>query len=82
LALYSLPEADRNGLIPIFTGIEKAKFKRPVRPGDQLRIEMEYLRRRGDISHLHGKTTVDGELACMAEVRAIFKKKSDFVNPP
>jgi len=80
LALYSLPETDRGNLIPLFTGIEKARFKRLVRPGDQLRIEMEYIRRRGDISHLHGKTTVDGELACQAQVRAIFKKKSDFFN--
>lgn len=78
LAIHSLPESARDNLFPIFTGIEKARFRKPVRPGDQLRLEMEYLRKRGDVSHLSGRATVDGELVCQAEVHAIFKRKTDF----
>lgn len=78
LAIYSLPESGRDNLFPIFTGIEKARFRRPVRPGDQLRLEMEYLRKRGHVSHMTGRATVDGEVACQAEVHAVFKRKTDF----
>jgi beta-hydroxyacyl-ACP dehydratase FabZ len=51
-----------------FTGIENAKFRRPVLPGDQLRIEMELLQRRSNFGKMQGRATVDGKLAAEAVV--------------
>lgn len=51
-----------------FTGIENAKFRRPVTPGDQLLIEMELLGRRNNFGKMGGKATVDGKLAAEAVV--------------
>lgn len=46
----------------LFTGIESAKFRRPVVPGDQLMLEAEVLRRKMNIWKMQGRATVDGEL--------------------
>ncbi|HEV2493543.1 MAG TPA: 3-hydroxyacyl-ACP dehydratase FabZ [Terriglobia bacterium] len=63
-----LPERDSK--LIYFTGIENAKFRRPVVPGDQLRIEMELLSRRpsGNFGKLIGRATVEGKLAAEAVV--------------
>jgi hypothetical protein len=50
----------------VFTGIERAKFRRPVTPGDQLRIEVEVLSFRTRAGRIEGKAFVDGKLACEA----------------
>jgi 3-hydroxyacyl-[acyl-carrier-protein] dehydratase len=52
----------------VFTGIEKAKFRRPVVPGDQMRIEITVLNWRPRAVRMEGKVTVDGKLACEAIV--------------
>jgi 3-hydroxyacyl-[acyl-carrier-protein] dehydratase len=70
LAFYSL--GGRQGHIPLFTGIDKAKFRAPVVPGDQLRMELEVTRRRGDrIWMFTGRATVDGKLAAQADLQAM-----------
>lgn len=46
----------------LFTGIESAKFRRPVVPGDQLMLEAEVLRRKMNIWKMQGRATVNGEL--------------------
>lgn len=48
-------------------GINNARFKRIVVPGDQLKLEVELLRQRLDLWKFKGVATVDGELACSAE---------------
>ena len=48
--------------------IEQAKFRRPVVPGDQLRIEMKVARRKSFVAKLSGTATVDGVLVAEAEV--------------
>jgi len=45
----------------LFTGIESAKFRRPVVPGDQLMLEAEVLRRKTNIWKMQGRATVNGE---------------------
>jgi 3-hydroxyacyl-[acyl-carrier-protein] dehydratase len=50
--------------------IDKAKFKRMVTPGDQLRIEVEWLRQKGKICQMRGKALVDGDVAAEAEIFA------------
>ncbi|MFQ5824625.1 MAG: 3-hydroxyacyl-ACP dehydratase FabZ [bacterium] len=53
-----------------FTGIDKAKFRKPVRPGDQLRFELEMLKFRQSLCKMMGKAYVDGSLVCEAELSA------------
>ncbi len=53
--------------IPFFTGIEKAKFKRQVVPGDTLEIKCELTKNRGMFYFITGKGYVDGKLAVQAE---------------
>ena len=50
----------------VFTGIERAKFRRPVTPGDQLRIEVDVLSFRTRAGRIEGRALVDGKLACEA----------------
>ncbi len=57
---------DRNEKLVVFTGIEKAKFRRPVTPGDQLRIEVDVLSFKTRAGRIHGRALVDGKLACEA----------------
>lgn len=62
-----LPEVpDRDQMLMVFTGIERAKFRRPVVPGDQLRLEVEVLNWKPRATRLEGKGYVDGKLACEA----------------
>ena len=61
IMMHELP--DRDAKLVVFTGIERAKFRRPVTPGDQLRIECNVLNWRGDFVKLEGKATVNGQLA-------------------
>ena len=55
---------DREDKLLVFTGIERARFRRPVTPGDQLRIEVDVLAFRGTAGRLQGKAYVDGKLVC------------------
>jgi 3-hydroxyacyl-[acyl-carrier-protein] dehydratase len=59
---------ERDDKLLLFTGIERARFRRPVTPGDQLRIEVDVLAYRGTAGRLQGKAYVDGKLACEAVV--------------
>jgi len=61
LLLHDLP--DREGKLLYFAGIEEAKFRRPVVPGDQVRFEVEVLRLRSSFCKVKGRALVDGELA-------------------
>ena len=67
-ALLFTEVTDREGKLLVFTGIERARFRRPVTPGDQLRIEVDVLAFRGTAGRLQGKAYVDGKLACEAVV--------------
>lgn len=57
---------DRQKKLVVFTGIERAKFRRPVTPGDQLRIEVDVLAFRSRAGRIAGRAYVDGKLACEA----------------
>lgn len=67
LIYKDLPEREKK--LIFFTGIESARFRRPVVPGDQLRIEMELLRRRNNFGKMNGKALVDGKLVAEAVVQ-------------
>ncbi len=67
LIYKDLPEREKK--LIFFTGIESARFRRPVVPGDQLRIEMELLRRRNNFGKMNGKALVEGKLVAEAVVQ-------------
>ncbi|MGO9317896.1 MAG: 3-hydroxyacyl-ACP dehydratase FabZ [Terracidiphilus sp.] len=64
IMLKEIPDLDAK--LVVFTGIEKAKFRRPVTPGDQLRIEADVLSLKIRVGRIEGKAYVDGKLACQA----------------
>ncbi|HXK27673.1 MAG TPA: 3-hydroxyacyl-ACP dehydratase FabZ [Candidatus Binatia bacterium] len=55
----------------VLTGLDKVKFKRPVEPGDQLRLELTCLKRRGSFWRMLGVATVEGKLVAQAEISAM-----------
>jgi len=59
---------DRDEKLVVFTGVERAKFRRAVVPGDQLRIEVDVLVFRHSAGKMAGKAFVDGKLACEATI--------------
>jgi 3-hydroxyacyl-[acyl-carrier-protein] dehydratase len=66
LLLSEIP--DRDSKLMVFTSIENARFRRPVTPGDQLRIEVKVLNWRSRAVKMGGTITVDGKLVCDATV--------------
>ncbi|HKA90786.1 MAG TPA: 3-hydroxyacyl-ACP dehydratase FabZ [Haliangiales bacterium] len=58
-----------------FMAIDKAKFRKPVVPGDQLVLEVVPLRKGGSIWKMRGEAKVDGALVCEAELLATMQKK-------
>ncbi len=66
LLLTEVPNRDE--MLMVFTGIEKARFRRPVVPGDQLRIKVVVKAWRITAARLEGKAYVDGKVACEATV--------------
>jgi len=66
LLLTEIP--DRDNKLMVFTGIDRAKFRRPVVPGDQLRIEVNVLNWRPRAVRMEGHVTVDSRLVCEATV--------------
>jgi 3-hydroxyacyl-[acyl-carrier-protein] dehydratase len=66
VAALSVPE--NAGKLVLFAGIDGVRFKRVVRPGDALRLEVRLDRMRRGIGKGHGRATVGDELACEAEL--------------
>jgi 3-hydroxyacyl-[acyl-carrier-protein] dehydratase len=64
IMMAAIPDRERK--LVVFTGIERAKFRRPVTPGDQLRIEVDVLSMKTRVGRIEGKAYVDGKLACEA----------------
>ncbi|HET7522287.1 MAG TPA: 3-hydroxyacyl-ACP dehydratase FabZ [Bacillales bacterium] len=67
-AVAILKSEENRGKLAFFAGIDKCRFKRQVKPGDQLRLEVEILRLRGSIGKGKGVATVEGEVAAEMEL--------------
>jgi len=67
-AVAMLKKEENRGKLALFAGIDSCRFKRQVRPGDQLRLEVEMTRVRGAIGKGKGTATVNGEIACELEM--------------
>lgn len=52
--------ADRDNKVVLLVSVEEAKFRKPVRPGDQLHIEMKYIKRKATVAKMQGIVMVDG----------------------
>jgi 3-hydroxyacyl-[acyl-carrier-protein] dehydratase len=73
LVLKSIP--DRDNKLVLLVSIDAARFRRPVVPGDQLRIEMTVIRRKGSVAKMAGRATVNGLLVAEAEVMCKLQDK-------
>ena len=71
LAFKSFP--DKTGSV-FFIGIDNARFRKPVVPGDQLRLEVKVVKHRRDIWVFEGEATVDGSVVAEATIMATLKK--------
>ncbi len=61
-------DQDRNSKLVYFSGIDKCRFRQPVIPGDQLRIEVRVLKQRNRYFKMMGQALVDGNVAVEAEL--------------
>lgn len=62
-------------ILIMFSGIQKAKFRRPVVPGDQIRMEVELTDQRRNFVTMKGRATVEGSLVCEIEASAALVPK-------
>ncbi len=67
-AVTLLRGVDAGGKVPLFGGIEQLRFRRPVVPGDQLRLEFELEKMRGPVGKGHVRATVDGQVAAEGSI--------------
>ncbi len=70
LVFKSLPDGNRKKPV-YFLGIDNVKFRKPVIPGDQLRLELEISRHRQSIWGFNGKAFVEGKLVAEADLLAM-----------
>ncbi len=71
---------DENSIV-YFVGIDNARFKRPVEPGDQLKMEVEILRNSRGIWKYQARGSVDGQIAVEAELMCTMRSASDASKP-
>ena len=74
LSFASMDQDPGDDTVVYFAGIDSARFKRPVEPGDQLMIESTVLRVKSGIYKYAGRATVDGELAAESELMCTMRK--------
>lgn len=72
-AIAVLGIEENHGKIGFLAGVDKCRFKYQVKPGDQLRLEVEIIRMKGAIGKGKGIATVNGEVACQAEIMFAIK---------
>jgi beta-hydroxyacyl-ACP dehydratase FabZ len=73
LVLSQIP--DRGKKVVLMASIDEAKFRRPVRPGDQLRLELTFLKKKATIAKMKGVATVDGVVVAEAIVMCTIADK-------
>ncbi|KXG08477.1 3-hydroxyacyl-[acyl-carrier-protein] dehydratase FabZ [Anoxybacillus sp. P3H1B] len=76
-AVALLMKEENRGRLAFFAGIDSCRFKKQVKPGDQLRLEVEIIRSKGAIGKGRGIATVDGEIVCETEITFALGEKKD-----
>jgi 3-hydroxyacyl-[acyl-carrier-protein] dehydratase len=78
-ALMAAADTDAPGdMIYLFTGVDRARFRSPVRPGDRLDLRCALLRRKLRICKVESKALVDGKIVAEAELSAAMTRRDDF----
>ncbi|CAM4044960.1 3-hydroxyacyl-ACP dehydratase FabZ [Mesobacillus zeae] len=72
-AVAMLKPEENRGKLAFFAGIDNCRFKRQVKPGDQLRLEVEMVKFKGPIGKGKAIATVDGQVACETEIMFALK---------
>ncbi|MBV9547875.1 MAG: 3-hydroxyacyl-ACP dehydratase FabZ, partial [Chloroflexi bacterium] len=67
-AVLVMRDAANAGKLPFFARIDNCRFRRPVRPGDTLRLELDVTSSRGPVGKAHARALVEGDLACEADL--------------
>jgi UDP-3-O-[3-hydroxymyristoyl] N-acetylglucosamine deacetylase/3-hydroxyacyl-[acyl-carrier-protein] dehydratase len=67
--------SDRASKVVYFTSLNNVKWRRPVKPGDQLRLELEIVQVRGMMAKMSGVARVDGDIVCEAEMGAMVRDR-------
>jgi UDP-3-O-[3-hydroxymyristoyl] N-acetylglucosamine deacetylase/3-hydroxyacyl-[acyl-carrier-protein] dehydratase len=73
LLMGAVPDAESK--VVYFTSLDKVKWRRPVRPGDQLRFELDMVQIRGPVCKMKGVAKVDGEIVAEAEMGAMIRDR-------
>ena len=71
LALSGMSEAERKGKVTYFMGIDGARFRKPVVPGDRLELTVEVVKAKGAVLKVKGEARVDGGVVAEAEIMAM-----------
>ena len=66
---------DADSKVVYFMSLDNVKFRRPVKPGDQLRFELEVVQLRGTVCKMRGVGLVDGNVVAEAEMAAMIRDK-------
>jgi len=74
LVLSQIP--DRKSKLVLLAGVDEAKFRKPVRPGDQLRIEMKLVKRKTSMAKMSGTASVDGMIVAEAEMLCVLADRT------
>jgi 3-hydroxyacyl-[acyl-carrier-protein] dehydratase len=77
LAFVTLDAKEGDGTLFYFAGIDAARFKKPVIPGDQLRLEAEMGRVKRGIGKFTARALVDGQVVCETEMMCAVRKSSE-----
>jgi len=73
LAIVTLGGQGPKDQIYYFVGVDRARFKRPVEPGDQLRLEVDFARELRGIAFFKAKAVVQGQIACQADLMCAYR---------
>lgn len=76
LLVFELVGEERHGTVLYLAGVEKARFKSPVRPGDQLILRVELVASRTSLWRFNCRAEVDGRLATQAQITMVAGKPS------
>ena len=68
---------DRASKLVLLVAVENARFRRPVVPGDTLRLEMKLLKRKATVAKMSGIATVDGQIVAEAEMMCKLAEKNE-----
>lgn len=68
---------DLEDKIPFFGGLDNCRFRRPVFPGDTLRLEVTTIRTGSRVQKMHGVASVDGQVTAEADILSIFADRSE-----